>query len=68
MPDRPDPAAVTSWPNPDPGRGALGELVTPARLQEFSAPAASRWSVLQRIPAGPATWWPVAPGRDSAAR
>ena len=38
MPDRPDPAAVTSWPNPDPGRGALGELVTPARLQEFFSP------------------------------
>jgi len=38
MPDRPDPAAVTSWPNPDPGRGALAELVTPARLQEFFSP------------------------------
>jgi acyl-CoA synthetase (NDP forming) len=38
MPDRPDPVAVTAQPGPDPRRGALGELVTPARLQQFFNP------------------------------
>ena len=38
MPDRPDPVAVTPGPSRDPDRGALGELVTPARLQEFFSP------------------------------
>ena len=38
MPDHPDPVAVTAQPGPDPGRGALGQPVTPARLQQFFSP------------------------------